>query len=70
MTPTANSQKSRLSLSSAVRTRHGHSETPSKPRTEYDTRELFSGVRQIQIMHNDEPYRLSITKQGKLILTK
>ena len=25
---------------------------------------------QIQIRHNDETYRLSITKQGKLILTK
>ncbi len=39
-------------------------------KTELDTRELFGNLRQIEIQHNDETYRLSITKQGKLILTK
>ncbi|MCV0428150.1 MAG: hemin uptake protein HemP [Roseibium sp.] len=47
---------------------------PGKPvreqKSEFDSRELFSGLRQIQIVHNEETYRLSITKQGKLILTK
>ncbi|MBO6512308.1 MAG: hemin uptake protein HemP [Roseibium sp.] len=75
MTPTANSQKSRLSLAPAIRARQGLAEkvkTDSKreQKTEIDSRELFSGLRQIQIHHNEDTYRLSITKQGKLILTK
>lgn len=75
MTPTANSQKSRLSLAPSVRARHGFAEKPAKElkretRTEIDSQDLFSGLRQIQILHNEETYRLSITKQGKLILTK
>ncbi|WP_428643438.1 hemin uptake protein HemP [Roseibium sp.] len=71
MTPTANSQKHRLSLRSANRAREAFAATPpSEPKSGYDTRDLFSGKRQIQIHHNDETYRLSITKQGKLILTK
>ncbi|MEP5640344.1 MAG: hemin uptake protein HemP [Roseibium sp.] len=32
--------------------------------------QLFSGTREIHILHNDDTYRLTITKQGKLILTK
>jgi hemin uptake protein HemP len=31
---------------------------------------LFKGTREIRIRHNDETYRLTITKLGKLILTK
>lgn len=71
MTLTANSQKQRLSLGSSSRARQSF---PGKQvrelKSDYDTQELFSGQRQIQIHHNDETYRLSITKQGKLILTK
>ncbi|MCX2724090.1 hemin uptake protein HemP [Roseibium salinum] len=71
MTPTANSQKNRLSLASAGRTRNAFAVKPRhEPRTNFDSSELFDGVRQIHIHHNDETYRLSITKQGKLILTK
>jgi hemin uptake protein HemP len=75
MTPTANSQKRRLTIAPAVRTRAGfgeriHREPKREQKTEFDSRELFSGLRQIQIVHNEETYRLSITKQGKLILTK
>jgi len=71
MTPTANSQKNRLSLGSVNRARQAFaSKPPREEKSEFDTRELFHGQRQIQIRHNDETYRLSITKQGKLILTK
>ena len=71
MTLTANSQKRRLSIAPAGRVRPAFPGKPVKEtKTEFDSRELFSGLRQIQIVHNDETYRLSITKQGKLILTK
>ncbi|WP_346910518.1 hemin uptake protein HemP [uncultured Roseibium sp.] len=35
-----------------------------------DTRTLFKGRRELKIQHNSETYRLTITKLGKLILTK
>lgn len=35
-----------------------------------DTRALFKGGKELRIRHNSETYRLSITKLGKLILTK
>ncbi|MEM9635791.1 MAG: hemin uptake protein HemP [Pseudomonadota bacterium] len=70
MTLTANSQKRRLSIAPAGRVRQAFASKPKEQKTEFDSRELFSGLRQIQILHNDETYRLSITKQGKLILTK
>lgn len=34
------------------------------------TDRLFQGRQEIQIAHGDETYRLRITKNGKLILTK
>ncbi|WP_229597957.1 hemin uptake protein HemP [Roseibium aggregatum] len=71
MTPTANSQKHRLSLGTSSRASRAFAATPPREvKSELDTRDLFSGQRQIHIRHNDETYRLSITKQGKLILTK
>jgi len=71
MTLTANSQKRRLSISSAGGPRTALAGKPVRDqKTEFDSRDLFSGLRQIQIQHNEETYRLSITKQGKLILTK
>ncbi|WP_073010733.1 hemin uptake protein HemP [Roseibium suaedae] len=35
-----------------------------------DTKSLFKGTRELKIQHNAETYRLTITKLGKLILTK
>ena len=35
-----------------------------------DSKVLFQGTREIRIKHNSETYRLTITKLGKLILTK
>lgn len=70
MTLIANSQKQRLSLASSSRNRPPLPTSSKREKTELDTRELFGNLRQIEIQHNDETYRLSITKQGKLILTK
>ena len=70
MTPTANSQKHRLSLGATSRARPVLAKPAREDKSELNTRELFHGQRQIEIRHNDETYRLSITKQGKLILTK
>ncbi|WP_417666368.1 hemin uptake protein HemP [Roseibium sp.] len=38
--------------------------------TMLDTKSLFKGSRELKIRHNSEVYRLTITKLGKLILTK
>jgi hemin uptake protein HemP len=35
-----------------------------------DSRELFASVREIIISHGEETYRLRLTSQNKLILTK
>lgn len=35
-----------------------------------DTRQLFGGRTEIRIAHNNEIYRLRITRAGKLILNK
>jgi hemin uptake protein HemP len=35
-----------------------------------DSRDLFSTEREIMIMHGEEAYRLRLTSQNKLILTK
>jgi hemin uptake protein HemP len=35
-----------------------------------DSRELFVGTREITIVHGEETYRLRLTAQNKLILTK
>lgn len=35
-----------------------------------DSKDLFSGGREIIIMHGTESYRLRLTSQNKLILTK
>lgn len=35
-----------------------------------DARDLFSSTREISIGHGDETYRLRLTSQNKLILTK
>lgn len=34
------------------------------------TAELFGGADEIVVLHNGTPYRLRITRQNKLILTK
>ncbi len=42
-----------------------------RPQTKVlQSQDLFSGLREILIEHNQNYYRLSITKAGKLILNK
>ena len=55
----------------------GHVENPSATtRTlmmrgnRIDSRELFAAEREIMIAHGEENYRLRLTSQNKLILTK
>lgn len=36
----------------------------------FDTREIFVGTREVIITHGGERYRLRLTAQNKLILTK
>lgn len=40
------------------------------PPAERDLREIMAGAREIVLVHNGERYRLRITANGKLILTK
>jgi hemin uptake protein HemP len=40
------------------------------PRRRCTSEELFAGAREVVIRHGSEEYRLSITRAGKLILTK
>jgi hemin uptake protein HemP len=58
---------------------HDHAETPSETLTtrtvtvvghKIESLELFSGVREIIITHGSDSYRLRLTGQNKLILTK
>jgi hemin uptake protein HemP len=35
-----------------------------------DTAELFGGRSEVRLLHRGQEYRLRVTKQGKLILTK
>ena len=50
--------------------------TPAAPRTltlagnQLDSRDLFASVREIVIAHGADRYRLRLTSQNKLILTK
>lgn len=47
--------------------KHAQSTTRMPPIT---SRELFRGTREVLIVHGNEEYRLRITRQDKLILTK
>jgi hemin uptake protein HemP len=40
------------------------------PDNRIDSRDLFVGTREIAIVHGEETYRLRLTAQNKLILTK
>jgi hemin uptake protein HemP len=45
-------------------------ETPPVQRSMIRSEELFGGRRELGILHGGGMYRLSLTRQGKLILTK
>jgi hemin uptake protein HemP len=44
--------------------------TPFSELTRFDSKILFNGQRELIIAHQGEEYRLRITRQEKLILTK
>lgn len=41
-----------------------------KPMKRWSSRELFEGQRELVIVHANIEYRLRLTSQGKLVLTK
>ena len=43
--------------------------TPATPAT-FDTASLFDGANEVRLLHRGQEYRLRVTRQGKLILTK
>ncbi|MBI4549808.1 MAG: hemin uptake protein HemP [Candidatus Omnitrophica bacterium] len=43
---------------------------PEGPKSVIRSEELFQGAREVMIIHNEDRYRLLITKSGKLILNK
>lgn len=47
-----------------------HGETLAVPVPSIDSKELFRGGRQVQILHAGQVYVLRQTKDNKLILTK
>jgi hemin uptake protein HemP len=67
-----NDEKAREGLSNAGM-RASQSDAPrsvSLHENRVDSRALFQGAREITIAHGDETYRLRLTAQNKLILTK
>lgn len=46
------------------------SQLPDSPPRTLQSRDLMQGCSQIEIVHRGEVYRLRITRQDKLILTK
>lgn len=47
-------------------------QTPARPApaTDFDSRELMRGTREVLIRHGDQVYRLRHTRNDKLILVK
>jgi hemin uptake protein HemP len=50
----------------ATRQRVAAADKPAR----FDTAWLFEGSSEIRLLHRGQEYRLRVTKQGKLILTK
>ena len=46
------------------------SHLPRRQRTRINIVDLMQGAREVILLHEEEEYRLRITKAGKLILTK
>ncbi|MEP1931929.1 MAG: hemin uptake protein HemP [Roseibium sp.] len=70
MTPSTNIRKQRLSLAPAPAQAVFSKRSFQNKKPQMSSDQLFSGTREIHILHNEDTYRLTITKQGKLILTK
>ncbi|HEU4709581.1 MAG TPA: hemin uptake protein HemP [Methylophilaceae bacterium] len=48
----------------------GNKPTTDRPLRRWDSRELFGEAKELVISHAGSEYRLRLTSQGKLILTK
>ena len=48
----------------------GPEERPAEPRRTVTSEQLLGGAREIAIRHEGQEYRLQVTRNGKLILTK
>ncbi len=48
----------------------GHKLSKAAPVKSLDIRELFKGAREVRLRHRNAEYRLRLTKNDKLILTK
>ncbi len=48
--------------------RSGHTDFPAPQQV--DVRELLGDGRELRILHGNQEYRLTLTRKGKLILTK
>ncbi len=62
-----NPRQTKLTLGKSLRSPRLREAEASKM---LDTKTLFNGTKELKILHNSDTYRLSITKLGKLILTK
>ncbi|MEJ2611926.1 MAG: hemin uptake protein HemP [Candidatus Thiodiazotropha sp.] len=51
-------------------TRQTNASRPPSAQIHFDTHELFQGRQELLIQHAGQLYRLRITRQNKLILTK
>ena len=49
---------------------HGKVVKESLPRKSVSSEELLQGQRELQILHGNDVYRLTLTRTGKLILHK
>jgi hemin uptake protein HemP len=47
-----------------------HDPSTALPQRVIESVDLLQGARQIQIRHNEQIYRLQVTRNGKLILVK
>jgi hemin uptake protein HemP len=47
-----------------------HAPSPGRSRARIDSRNLLQGANELLIAHGAEEYRLRLTRNGKLILTK
>lgn len=57
-------------ISIAQATADPRPQAPIPARVEVRSEDLLRGARQMVILHDGQEYRLQVTKNGKLILTK
>ncbi len=66
----AENNKDRSSIGAATSSISNPTRTVVLAENRIDSRQLFGAVKEITIAHGDDVYRLRLTSQNKLILTK